>query len=176
MLLSHVEGSTHMKNLRHHVQRRQFDAIDQVAPRLRAAHVLALAQRQDVSRFAAAIEGAVKAGQLPGEPDEELQARVARRTTGGGSTNGGRAAVGSGRGPSGEAGHSRGNRSRGGHLQVGGATTTAKPVAATETTVVGLPAVAVTGEAAGRFTSTPAVVTAAAVAGRAAVLTLREAA
>jgi len=62
MLLSHVEGSTHMKNLRHHVQRRQFDAIDQVAPRLRAAHVQALEQRQDVSRFAAAIEGAVKAG------------------------------------------------------------------------------------------------------------------
>ena len=59
MLLSHVEGSTHMKNLRHHVQRRQFDAIDQVAARLRAAHVVAHEQRQDVLCVAAALEGAV---------------------------------------------------------------------------------------------------------------------
>jgi len=58
----------------------------------------------------------------------------------------------------------------------GGATTTAKPVAATEATVVGRPAVAVTGEAAGRTTATPAVVTAAAVASRPAVLVMREAA
>ena len=56
----------------------------------------------------------------------------------------------------------------------GGAMTTAKPVAATEATVVGRPAVALTGEAAGRTTATPAVVTAAAVAGRPAVLVMRE--
>jgi len=112
-------GSTHTKNLGQHFQRRQFDAIDKVAPRLRAARVVAHEQRQDVSRFAAAIEEAVQAGRRPGEPDEELEARVARRTTGGGSTNGGRAAVCSGRGPSGEAGHGRGNRSWGGYLQTG---------------------------------------------------------
>ena len=108
-----------MKNLGHHIQRRQFDAIDQVAPRLRAARVVAHEQRQDVSRSAVAIEEAEQAGRRPGEPDEELEARVARRTTGGGSTNGGRAAVGSAHGPSDEAGHGRGNRSWGGHLQTG---------------------------------------------------------
>jgi len=119
MLLSHVEGSTHMKNLGQHLQRRQFDAIEQVAQRLRAARVLAHEQRQYVSPFGAAIDQAWQAGRRPGEPDEELEARVARRTTGSGSTNGGRAAIGSGRGPSGEAGNGRSNRSWGGHLQTG---------------------------------------------------------
>jgi len=119
MLLSHVEGFTHMKNLGHHIQGRQFDAIDQVAPRLRAARVVAHEQRQDVIRSSVAIEEAEQASRRPGEPDEELEARVACRTTGGGSTNGGRSAVGSGRGPSCEAGHGRGNRRWGGHLQTG---------------------------------------------------------
>jgi len=197
MLLSHVESCTHMKILAHHFQRRQFDAIDPVAARLHAARVVAHEKRQDVSRFAAAIEGAVQAGRRPGEPDEELQARVARRTTGGGSTNGGRAAVGSGRWPSGEDVHGRGHRSWSGRLQTGaalqqapaggrvvqptpvaasgGATTTSKPAAATEATVASRPAVAVTGEAAGRTTATSAVVTKAAVARRPAVLVMWEA-
>jgi len=58
----------------------------------------------------------------------------------------------------------------------GGASTTAKTAVAMEATATGRSVVAVTGEAAGRTTATPEVVTAAAVVGLPAVLVMLEAA